>query len=145
MKYLLPLLLLCGCAAPVKRVVQMPPLPIAMADSDAFGGDAGIMESITPSQAFVTESGDELFPPHAPLEPKTIWLVWDNTNSIESQRHMLTEIYSTQSLNESFKHYAYVPPFTNSMLLVTDKPMEFFICRFVWTNAPNWIYSEWNQ
>jgi len=138
MKYLLPLLLLCGCAAPVKRSVQMPPMPISMADSVVFGGDAGIMKS------FITESGDELFPPHAPLEPKTIWLVWDNRNSIESQRHMITDIWSTEDLSVPFTHFAYVPPFTNSLMVMPDKAMEFFICRFAYTNNNPWTYSDWN-
>jgi len=122
MKYLLPLLLLCGCATPAKRVVQTPPLPIMMA-------------------APVRQNEEYL---DAPDWPMSLWLSWDNINPTNTLQHMVTDIWSTTDLTQPFEHYLMVAPGRNSVEIKATNASRFFIARFAYTNTNPWTYSDWS-
>jgi hypothetical protein len=133
------LLLLCGCASPVKRVAT-PPLPMAatVAKSEA------VKDSLTTQAA---ETGDELFPPHAPLESQILWLVWDNYNDYSIRPYLITEIHSTTNLLQPFKLWAQVPPTTNAYAFHPTEQQRFFIARHALTNNLGlpWVYSDFSS
>jgi ABC-type molybdate transport system substrate-binding protein len=132
------LLLLCGCAAPVKRVVQTPPLPMAA----TVAKSATVKESLQVQAAASEEHMD------APDWPKTFWLWWDyGSNASDMIPYLLTEIYSTTNLLQAFAHYTTVPAGTNSVQIMATNQSRFFIARFVLTNNVGlpWAYSDWSR
>jgi hypothetical protein len=128
---LLLLVLVCGCATPMKRVVETPPLPMTATVKDSL----------------LVQTGDELFPPHAPLESQILWLVWDNYNDSSIRPYLITEIHSTTNLLQPFNLWAQVPPTTNAYAFHPTEQQRFFIARHALTNNLGlpWVYSDFSS